>query len=82
MPTLLVVFVLALIKAVQAFEEILALDADVFTVVKFIYQTSGIEGEATPTGRGVAATASLIVAGGLVILSLLQMALSRRGGPS
>ena len=78
MPTLLVVFVLALIKAVQAFEEILALQADVFTLVKFIFETSGIEGEPTFTGRGVAATASLIVAGGLVVLSLVQMALTRR----
>lgn len=78
MPTLLVVFVLALIKAVQAFEEILALQVNIDTVVEFIYYTGGIRGEVTFTGRGVAATASLLVAGALIVLSLLQMALSRR----
>ena len=78
MPTLLVVFVLALIKAVQAFEEILALQVNIDTVVEFIYTTGGIQGQVTPTGRGIAATASLLVAGVLVILSLFHMALSRR----
>ena len=79
MPTLLVVFVLALIKAVQAFEEILALQVNIDTVVEFIYNTGGIKGQVTPTGRGIAATASLLIAGALILLSLLQMALSRRG---
>lgn len=78
MPTLLVVFVLALIKAVQAFEEILALQVNIDTVVEFIYVSGVRNGQAVPTGRGVAATASLLVAGALIILSLFQMALSRR----
>ena len=78
MPTLLVVFILALIKAVQAFEEILALQVNIDTVVEFIYFNGGFRGTATPTGRGVAALASLLVGGGLMLLSLLQIALSRR----
>lgn len=80
MPTLLVVFVLALIKAVQAFEEILALQVNLDTVVEFVYLIGGFRENPGPTGRGVAATASLLIAGALIVLSLMQLALSRRQG--
>jgi len=78
MPTLLVVTVLALIKAFQAFEELYAMNVRWISLVSYIFETSGLRGQPTRTGLGVAATASLLVAGILIVLSLLQLYLSRR----
>jgi alpha-1,4-digalacturonate transport system permease protein len=79
MPTLLVVTVLSLIKAFQAFEELYAMQVSWISIVSYIFETAGLRGQPTAHGLGVAATASLIIAGFLAILSLVQLALSRRG---
>ncbi len=78
MPTLLVVMVLALIKAFQAFEELYAMQVSWISLVAYIFEASGLRGQPTTHGLGVAATASLLVALVLVCLSLLQIALSSR----
>jgi len=78
MPTLLVVMVLALIKAFQAFEELYAMQVSWISLVAYIFEASGLRGQPTTYGLGVAATASLLVALVLVCLSLLQIALSSR----
>jgi alpha-1,4-digalacturonate transport system permease protein len=77
-PTLLVVTVLSLIKAFQAFEELYAMSVGWISLVAYIFETSGLRGQPTTHGLGIAATASLIIAGGLAILSLIQIALSGR----
>lgn len=82
MPTLLVVMVLALIKAVQAFEELYAMQVSWISLVAYIFEASGLRGQPTAHGLGVAATASLLVALVLVCLSLLQIALSARQAKS
>lgn len=78
MPTMLVVMVLALIKAFQAFEELYAMNVRWTSLVAYIFETSGLRGQATTNGLGVAATASLIVAGVLIILTIIQLWLSSR----
>ena len=78
-PTLLVVTVLSLIKAFQAFEELYALNVRWMSIVAYIFETSGLRGNPTAHGLGLAAVASLLVASGLVILSLVQVVLSNRG---
>jgi alpha-1,4-digalacturonate transport system permease protein len=78
-PTLLVVTVLSLIKAFQAFEELYALNVRWMSIVAYIFETSGLRGNPTTHGLGLAAVASLLIAFGLVILSLMQMWLSNRG---
>ena len=78
-PTLLVVTVLSLIKAFQAFEELYALNVRWISVVAYIFETSGLRGNPTAHGLGIAAVASLIVAIGLMLLSLVQVWLSGRG---
>ena len=78
MPTMLVVMVLALIKAFQAFEELYAMNVRWTSLVGYIFETSGLRGQPTTNGLGVAATASLIVAVVLIILSLVQVWLSAR----
>lgn len=78
MPTLLVVTVLSLIKAFQAFEELYAMQVSWISVVSYIFETAGLRGQPTTHGLGVAATASLIIAGFLAILSILQIVLSGR----
>lgn len=78
MPTLLVVTVLSLIKAFQAFEELYAMQVRWMSLVSYIFETSGLRGRPTANGLGIAATASLIVAGALAILSILQIILSGR----
>jgi len=78
-PTLLVVTVLSLIKAFQAFEELYAMSVRWSSLVAYIFETSGLRGQATANGLGVAAMASLIVAAVLIVLSLLQVWLSSRG---
>jgi len=78
MPTLLVVMVLSLIKAVQAFEELYAMNVRWMSLVGYIFETSGLRGQPTTNGLGVAATASLIVALVLIVLTLVQVCLTAR----
>ncbi len=78
MPTMLVVMVLALIKAFQAFEELYAMNVRWTSLVAYIFETSGLRGQPTANGLGVAATASLIVAGVLIVLTIIQLWLSSR----
>ena len=78
MPTLLVVMVLALIKAFQAFEELYAMQVNWTSLVAYIFEASGLRGQPTTHGLGVAAMASLLVALVLICLSLIQIALSSR----
>jgi alpha-1,4-digalacturonate transport system permease protein len=78
MPTLLVVTVLSLIKAFQAFEELYAMQVSWMSLVSYIFETAGLRGQPTANGLGIAATASLIAAGVLALLSVAQIALSGR----
>lgn len=79
-PTMLVVFVLALIKGVQTFDEVYAFTgggpgtATTF-IIQYIYER-GFAG--APRLFGVAAAASLLVAIVLVILTLVQLWANRR----
>ena len=81
MPNLLVVLVLALIRAVQVFDEIFVLtgggpgSATLF-VVQFIYQTAFAESIRL---YGLAAAASLVLAATLLVLTLVQLRISRQG---
>jgi len=77
-PTLLVVVVLSLIKACQAFEELYALNVRWISVVAYIFETSGLRGNPTNHGLGIAAMASLLIAFALILLSLVQIWLSSR----
>jgi alpha-1,4-digalacturonate transport system permease protein len=80
MPNLLVVLVLALIRAVQIFDEIFVLtgggpgSATTF-IVQFIYQTAFAESIRL---YGLAAAASLVLAVTLLVLTLLQLRISRQ----
>ena len=78
MPTLLVVTILSMIKAFQAFEELYAMQVRWISVVSYIFETSGLRGQPTSHGLGIAATASLLIAMVLMILSLLQLWLTAR----
>ncbi|MEZ5753021.1 MAG: sugar ABC transporter permease, partial [Paracoccaceae bacterium] len=78
-PTLLVVTVLSLIKAFQAFEELYAMSVRWSSLVAYIFETSGLRGQPTANGLGIAAMASLLVALVLIVLSLLQVWASSRG---
>jgi alpha-1,4-digalacturonate transport system permease protein len=79
-PTLLVVGVLALIRAVQVFDEVYVLtgggpgSATTF-LVQYIYET-GFAAE--PRDFGLAATASLALGAVLLILTLVRLRISRR----
>ena len=79
MPNLIVVLVLAMIRAVQIFDEVFVLtgggpgSATTF-IVQFIYQTGFAEQIHL---YGLAAAASLILALGLVLLTLIQLRLTR-----
>ena len=82
MPNLLVVIVLAMIKAVQTFDEVFVLtgggpgSATTF-IVQFIYET----GFASAIHLyGLAAAASLVLAGALLVLTLLQLKATKSGG--
>ncbi len=77
-PTLLVVTVLSLIKAFQAFEELYAMSVRWTSLVAYIFETSGLRGQPTANGLGIAAMASLLVALVLIVLSLVQVFLSSR----
>src|SRR5690349_1958873 len=78
MPNLLVVLVLALIRAVQVFDEIFVLtgggpgSATLF-IVQFIYQTAFAESIRL---YGLAAAASLVLAATLLVLTLVQLRVS------
>jgi alpha-1,4-digalacturonate transport system permease protein len=75
MPTLIVVLVLSLIRAVQVFDIVFAFTGGgpgtaTFYLVQYIYEN----GFASPTKLyGIAAGASLLMAGTLVILTLIQL---------
>ncbi|MEO0710715.1 MAG: sugar ABC transporter permease, partial [Pseudomonadota bacterium] len=79
-PTMLVVLVLALIKGVQTFDEVFAFTgggpgtATTF-IIQYIYE-EGFAG--APRLFGMSAAASLLVAGVLVLLTLVQIWLNRR----
>ncbi|HET6466740.1 MAG TPA: sugar ABC transporter permease [Geminicoccaceae bacterium] len=79
MPTMVVVLVLALIRAVQAFDEIFVLTGGgpgsaTTLIVQFIYET----GFATqPQLYGLAAAASIVLAVVLFALTLIQLRVSR-----
>jgi alpha-1,4-digalacturonate transport system permease protein len=79
MPNLIVVVVLAMIRAVQIFDEVYVLtgggpgSATTF-IVQFIYQTGFAEQIHL---YGLAAAASLILAAVLVLLTLAQLRLSK-----
>jgi alpha-1,4-digalacturonate transport system permease protein len=81
MPNLVVVLVLALIRAVQTFDEVFVLtgggpgSATMF-IVQFIYQTGFMEQIRL---YGIAAAASLVLAAALIVLTLVQLRLTRTG---
>jgi alpha-1,4-digalacturonate transport system permease protein len=80
MPNMLVVIVLALIKGVQTFDEIYVLTGGgpgsaTMLVVQYIYETGFA---AQPRLYGLAAAASLLLAGLLMLLTLLQLWANRR----
>lgn len=80
MPNLIVVLVLGLIRAVQIFDEVFVLtgggpgSATTF-IVQFIYQTGFAE---TIHQYGLAAAASLVLALSLLVLTLLQLRMTRK----
>jgi alpha-1,4-digalacturonate transport system permease protein len=80
MPTMVVVLVLSLIRAVQIFDVVFAFTGGgpgtaTLYLVQYIYEN----GFASPTKQyGLAAAASLVMAGTLIILTLAQL-LVRRG---
>ena len=79
-PTMLVVFVLALIKGVQTFDEVYAFTGGgpgtaTTLIIQYIYER-GFAG--TPRLFGFAAAASLLVAVVLVLLTLVQLWANRR----
>jgi len=80
MPNMLVVLVLALIKGVQAFDEIFVLTGGgpgsaTLLIVQYIYETGFA---AQPQLFGVAAAASLMLAIVLLVLTLAQLWLNRK----
>ncbi|MFI4981458.1 MAG: carbohydrate ABC transporter permease [Nevskiales bacterium] len=80
MPNMLVVLVLGLIRAVQAFDEIFVLTGGgpgtaTQYIVQYIYETAFANQIHI---LGLAAAASMLVGGVLLVLTLLQLALSAR----
>lgn len=79
MPTMVVVIVLSLIRAVQAFDEIFVLTGGgpgsaTTLLLQYIYETGFAS---RPQLFGLAAAASLLMAAVLLILTLLQLRLTR-----
>ena len=80
MPNLIVVLVLGLIRAVQVFDEVFVLtgggpgSATTF-IIQFIYQTGFAE---AIHQYGLAAAASLVLALSLLVLTLLQLRMTRK----
>ena len=84
MPNLLVVLVLALIRAVQIFDEVFVLTGGgpgtaTTYMVQFIYETGFAQ---QVREYGMAAAASLLLAGVLLVLTLVQLRSTRGGGGS
>ena len=80
MPTMVVVIVLSLIRAVQAFDEIFVLTGGgpgsaTLLLLQYIYETGFAF---RPQLFGLAAAASLLMAAVLLVLTLLQLAATRR----
>lgn len=80
MPTMLVVLVLATIKGVQTFEEVYAFTGGgpgsaTTLIIQYIYET-GFAG--APRLFGPAAAASLLLAGVLVLLTIVQLWINRK----
>ena len=78
-PTMVVVLVLSLIRAVQAFDEIFVLTGGgpgsaTTLILQYIYETGFAS---KPQLFGVAAAASILMAAGRLVLTLLQLALTR-----
>jgi alpha-1,4-digalacturonate transport system permease protein len=79
MPTMLVVTVLSLIRAVQVFDIVYAFTGGgpgsaTMYIVQYIY----MNGFSSPVKlMGLASTASILMAGALVILTIIQMVLRR-----
>ncbi len=80
MPNLLVVLVLSLIRAVQVFDVVFAFTGGgPGTATQFLVQFIYDNGFTSAVKRyGIAASASLLMAGALVILTLFQLRLSRQ----
>ncbi len=81
MPNLLVVVVLALIRAVQIFDEVYVLTGggpgtSTLFLTQYIYETGFASQLRNP---GLAAAASILMGGVLVVLTLIQLGLGRRG---
>lgn len=79
MPTLFVVLVLSLIRAVQVFDQVFVLTRGgpgtaTQYVVQYIYMTGFAN---MPARRGLAAAASLVMGGILLVLTLIQLRLGR-----
>jgi alpha-1,4-digalacturonate transport system permease protein len=81
MPTLLVVTVLSLIRAVQVFDQVFVLTGGgpgtaTQYLVQYIYDT-GFGGGTTVTRYGLAAAASVVLGGALLLLTIGQLRLGR-----
>jgi alpha-1,4-digalacturonate transport system permease protein len=81
MPNLLVVFVLVLIRAVQIFDEIYVLTGggpgtSTLYLTQYIYETGFATQLRNP---GLAAAASILMGAVLIVLTLIQLGLSRSG---
>ena len=79
MPTMVVVLVLSLIRAVQAFDEIFVLTGGgpgsaTLLILQFIYET-GFAFQ--PRLYGLAAAASILMAAVLMVLTLIQLRATR-----
>jgi alpha-1,4-digalacturonate transport system permease protein len=79
MPSLLVVVVLALIRAVQIFDEVFVLTGGgpgtaTTYLVQFIYETGFAQ---QIREYGIASAASLLLAGVLLVLTLVQLGITR-----
>ncbi|MGV8939878.1 MAG: carbohydrate ABC transporter permease [Allorhizobium sp.] len=80
MPNLIVVLVLALIRAVQVFDEVFVLThggpgTSTMYLIQYIYETGFASDLRNP---GLAAAASILMGAVLVVLTLMQMGASRR----
>lgn len=81
MPNLLVVIVLALIKAVQVFDEVFVLTGggpgtSTLFLTQYIYETGFVS---LPRNAGLAAAASILMGLVLVVLTLIQLGIGRKG---
>jgi alpha-1,4-digalacturonate transport system permease protein len=79
MPTLFVVLVLSLIRSVQVFDQVFVLTRGgpgtaTLYIVQYIYNTGFAN---MPPRRGLAAAASLVMGGILLVLTLVQLRLGR-----